>query len=83
MHVNISVTVKTAGRISLNDGRKLEESEGYNYSRLSLSRTSWDLIKMFELSVVQDNHNCDVIGMTTVRLSVRQNVLGRHMYMAI
>ena len=27
--------------------------------------------------------NCDVIGMTTVRLSVRQNVLGRHMYMAI
>ena len=27
--------------------------------------------------------NCDVIGMTTVRLSVRQNVHGRHMYMAI
>ena len=27
--------------------------------------------------------NDDVIGMTTVRLSVRQNVLGRHMYMAI
>ena len=27
--------------------------------------------------------NCDVIGMTTVRLPVRQNVLGRHMYMAI
>ena len=27
--------------------------------------------------------NCDVIGMTTVHLSVRQNVLGRHMYMAI
>ena len=27
--------------------------------------------------------NCDVIGMTTVRLSVRQNVLGGHMYMAI
>ena len=27
--------------------------------------------------------NCDVIGMTTVRLSVRQNVVGRHMYMAI
>ena len=27
--------------------------------------------------------NCDVIGMTTVRLSICQNVLGRHMYMAI
>ena len=27
--------------------------------------------------------NCDVIGLTIVRLSVRQNVLGRHMYMAI
>ena len=27
--------------------------------------------------------NCDVIGMTTDRLSVRQNVLRRHMYMAI
>ena len=27
--------------------------------------------------------NCDIIGMTTVCLSVRQNVLGRHMYMAI
>ena len=27
--------------------------------------------------------NCDVIGMTTVRLSVRQNMLGRHMYKAI
>ena len=27
--------------------------------------------------------NCDVIGLTTVRLSVRRNVLGRHMYMAI
>ena len=27
--------------------------------------------------------NCDVIGMMTVRLSDRQNVLGRHMYMAI
>ena len=27
--------------------------------------------------------NCDVIGMTTVRLSVRQYVLGRHVYMAI
>ena len=27
--------------------------------------------------------NCDVIGMTTVRLSVHQNVLGRHMYLAI
>ena len=27
----------------------------YIYSRLSLSRTSRDLIKMFELSVVRDN----------------------------
>ena len=27
--------------------------------------------------------NCDVIGMTTVPLSVRQSMLGRHMYMAI
>ena len=31
MHVNVNVTVKTVGRISLNDGGKLEESEGYNY----------------------------------------------------
>ena len=31
MHVNISVTVKTVGGISLFAGRKLGESEGYNY----------------------------------------------------
>ena len=31
MHVNDSVTVKTVGGISLFDGGKLEESEGYNY----------------------------------------------------
>ena len=31
MHVNVSITVKTVGVISLFDGRKLEESEGYNY----------------------------------------------------
>ena len=31
MHVNVSVTVKTFGGISLFDGGKLEESEGYNY----------------------------------------------------
>ena len=31
MHVNVSVTVKTVGGISLFDGGKLEESEGYNY----------------------------------------------------
>ena len=31
MHVNISVTVKTVGAISLFDGGKLEESEKYNY----------------------------------------------------
>ena len=31
MHINISVTVKTVGGISLCDGGKLEESEGYNY----------------------------------------------------
>ena len=31
MHVNVSVTVKTVGKISLFDGGKLEESEGYNY----------------------------------------------------
>ena len=31
MHVNSSVTVKTVGGISLCDGGKLEESEGYNY----------------------------------------------------
>ena len=31
MHVNNSVTVKTVGGISLCDGGKLEESEGYNY----------------------------------------------------
>ena len=31
MHVNTSVIVKTVGGISLLDGRKLEESEGYNY----------------------------------------------------
>ena len=29
MHVNVSVTVKTVGGISLFDGGKLEESEGY------------------------------------------------------
>ena len=29
MHVDSSVTVKTVGRISLNDGGKIEESEGY------------------------------------------------------
>ena len=31
MHVNISVTVKTVSMISLNDGRKFEESEGNNF----------------------------------------------------
>ena len=31
MHVNISITVKTVGGISLYDGGKLGESEGYNY----------------------------------------------------
>ena len=31
MHVNISVTVKTVGSISLFDGREVEESEGYIY----------------------------------------------------
>ena len=31
MHVNMSVTVKPVGGISLLDGGKLEESEGYNY----------------------------------------------------
>ena len=31
MHVNVSVTVKLAGAISLIDGRKFEESEAYNY----------------------------------------------------
>ena len=31
MYVNNSITVKTVGGISLCDGRKLEESEGYNY----------------------------------------------------
>ena len=31
MHVNISVKVKTVGKISSNDVGKLEESEGYNY----------------------------------------------------
>ena len=31
MHVNVSVTVKTVDEISLFDGEKLEESEGYNY----------------------------------------------------
>ena len=31
MHVNISITVKTVGVISLGYGRKLEESEWYNY----------------------------------------------------
>ena len=30
-HENISVTVKTVGGISLCDGGKLKESEGYNY----------------------------------------------------
>ena len=31
MHVNVGVTVKTIGGMSLFDGGKLEESEGYNY----------------------------------------------------
>ena len=31
MHVNVSFTVKTVGRISLFNGGKMEESEGYNY----------------------------------------------------
>ena len=31
MHVNVSVTVKTVGSISLFDRGKLEESEGDNY----------------------------------------------------
>ena len=31
MHINISDTVNTVGGISLFDGRKLEESEGYMY----------------------------------------------------
>ena len=31
MHVNICVTVKTVGEISLCDGGKLEESEGCKY----------------------------------------------------
>ena len=31
MHINASITVKTVGGISLFDGGKLEESEGYNY----------------------------------------------------
>ena len=31
IHVNISITVKTVGGISLCDGGKLVESEGYNY----------------------------------------------------
>ena len=31
MHVNNSVTIKTVGWVSLCDGVKLEESEGYNY----------------------------------------------------
>ena len=31
MHVNVSVTVKTFGGISLFDGGKFEKSKGYNY----------------------------------------------------
>ena len=31
MHVKISVTVKTVDGMSLCDGGKLEDSEGYNY----------------------------------------------------
>ena len=31
MHVNVSVTVQTVGGISLFDGGKLAESEGYKY----------------------------------------------------
>ena len=30
MHVNVSVTVTTVGGISVFDGGKFEESEGYN-----------------------------------------------------
>ena len=32
MPVNIIITVKTVAGISLFDGKKLEESEGYSYS---------------------------------------------------
>ena len=39
-----------------------------------------DVIEIHVFSMIILSHpNCDVIGMTTVRL----NVLGRHMYMAI
>ena len=31
MHVNVSVTVKTAGGVNLFDSGKLDEADGYNY----------------------------------------------------
>ena len=33
MDVNVSITVKTVGGLSLFAGGKMEESEGYNYFR--------------------------------------------------
>ena len=53
------------------------------YSRLSLSRNFTGPDKNVRVISSSRQPNCDVIGMTTVRLSVRQNVLGRHMCMAI
>ena len=49
-----------------------------NYSRLSLSRTSRDLIKIVISSSRQPN--CDVIGMTTVRLCSPKRAWKAHVY---
>ena len=46
-----------------------------NYSRSSLSRTSWDPIKKFELSVVPGNQS-----VTSHISRCAHKVLGRHMY---
>ena len=44
MHVNISIIVKTVGRISLNDGGEVEEPESYNYFFVVFYVSEWKQI---------------------------------------
>ena len=50
------------------------------YSRRSLSRTSRDSIKKFELPVVRDNQSVTSCVHVSGRQQFADNVLGRHMY---
>ena len=66
MHVNISVTVKTVGGISLCDGGQLEESEGHDYffvvfcARIEIDRLlcviCWVINHSLSVSCKQINH---------------------------